>query len=193
MTRSTPPRAFIATARFNNGTTRDVTNEVLWSSTNTAAAIVGNSQIDRGIVSAVADGDTTILATDAKTGVSGRATVFVTGGAAVLQAIVVTPTRRKVAVGTTLEMTALGVYSDGSTKNLTKTVTWSSTRTDVAVVDSGGVVTGVAAGDTTITASRARAEPHGQGLGGREGRSLTRPRRPEASDGGSAFLVGSRP
>jgi hypothetical protein len=153
MTRATPPRAFTATARFNNGTTREVTNEVLWSSTNTAAALVGNSQIDRGVVSAVADGDTTILATDAKTGVAGRATVFVTGGSAVLQAIVLTPNPAKVAVGMNVEMTAVGVYSDGSTKNLTKLVTWSSSRTDAAVVDSSGVVTGVALGDTTVSAT----------------------------------------
>jgi len=82
----------------------------------------------RAVVSAVADGDTTIQATDAKTGVAGRATVFVTGGSAVLQAIVVTPNPAKVAVGAIQEMTALGVYSDGTTKNLTKTVGWSSSR-----------------------------------------------------------------
>jgi hypothetical protein len=159
MTRATPPRAFIATARFNNGTTREVTEQVLWTSTNTAAAIVGNSQIDRGVVSAVADGDTTIQATDAKTGVAGRATVFVTGGSAVLQAIVLTPNPAKVAVGMIQEMTALGVYSDGTTKNLTKTVSWSSSRTDVAVIDSGGVVTGVALGDTTISALAPEPSP----------------------------------
>jgi trimeric autotransporter adhesin len=153
MTRSTPPRSFIATGRFNNGTTREITTEVLWTSTNTAAAIVGNSSIDRGIVSAVADGDTTILATDSKTGVAGRATVFVTGGSAVLQALVLTPNPAKVAVGMNVEMTAVGVYSDGSTKNLTKSVTWSSSRTDAAVIDSSGVVTGVAVGDTTVSAS----------------------------------------
>lgn len=159
MTRSTQPRAFTATARFNNGTMREVTNEVLWSSTNTAAAIVGNSQIDRGVVSAVADGNTTILATDGKTNVSGRATVFVTGGSAVLQALVITPNPAKVAVGALLEMTALGVYSDGTTKNLTKTVTWSSSRTDAAVIDSSGVVTGVALGDTTISAVAPEPSP----------------------------------
>ena len=153
MTRATPPRAFTATARFNNGTTREVTDQVLWTSTNTAAALVGNSQIDRGVVSAVADGDTTILATDAKTGVAGRATVFVTGGSAVLQAIVLTPNPAKVLVGMNLEMTAVGIYSDGSSKNLTKTVTWRSSRTDVAVVDSSGVVTGIALGDTTVSAT----------------------------------------
>jgi hypothetical protein len=153
MTRATPPRAFTATGRFNNGTTRDVTNEVLWNSTNTAAAIVGNAQIDRGIVSAVADGDTTILATDAKTGVVGRAPVFVTGGSPALYAIAVVPNPATVAVGQKVELTAVGAYSNGSVINITKTATWTSSRPDLAVVDSLGVVTGVAAGDVTITAS----------------------------------------
>ena len=172
MTRATPPRAFTATGRFNNGTTREVTNEVLWSSTNTAAALVGNSQIDRGIVSAVADGDTTILATDAKTGVSGRATVFVTGGSAVLQAVIVTPNPAKVAVGQILEMTALGVYSDGTTKNLTKTVSW--TRPEPTWPSS----TAAASSPASLSGhhhqrGRAGAEPDGPRFGGRQGRSLS--------------------
>jgi uncharacterized protein YjdB len=156
MSRTAPARAFTAIARFNNGTTGDVTTQVLWTSTDTAVAIVGNSQLDRGIVRPVADGDTSILATDAKTGIAGRATVFVTGGPAVLQAILVTPNPAQVGVGMKQAMTALGVYSDGSTRNLgaTSMVTWSSSRTDVATIDSStGVVTGVAAGDTTITAT----------------------------------------
>ena len=153
MTRATPPRAFVATGRFNDGTTRDVTGQVLWTSTNTAAALVGNSQLDRGVVSAVADGDTTILATDAKTGVAGRATVYVTGGAVVLHAIAVVPNPATVAVGMKVEMTAVGAFSDGSVKNLTQAVTWSSSRPDLAAVDGSGVVTGVAVGDATITAS----------------------------------------
>jgi uncharacterized protein YjdB len=156
MSRSAPAKQFTATARFNNGSTGDVSNQVLWTSVNTAVAIVGNSQLDRGVVRPVADGDTSILATDAKTGVVGRATVFVNGGGAVLQAILVTPNPAQVGVGMTQQMTALGVYSDGSTRNLSgmNAVTWSSSRTDVATVDpSTGNVSGVAAGDTTITAT----------------------------------------
>lgn len=146
-------RGFTATAVFNNGTTRDVTNQVLWSSTNPAAANVGNTQLDKGVVSAVAGGDTTILATDAKTLVQGRSIVFVKGSLPTLQAILVTPNPAQIAVGMKQELTALGVYSDGSNQNLTKAVQWSSSRPDAATVDGSGVVTGVAAGDTTITAT----------------------------------------
>lgn len=146
-------RAFTATALFNNGASRDVTNQVLWSSTNPAAATVGNTQLDKGIVSAVASGDTTIIATDAKTLVQGRSIVFVKGSLPTLEAILVTPNPAQVAVGMTQPLSALGIYSDGSSRNLTNTATWSSSRTDVATVDASGVVTGVAAGDTTITAT----------------------------------------
>lgn len=152
MTRGTT-RGFTATALFNNGTTRDVTNQVLWSSTNPGAAIVGNTQLDKGVVNAVAPGDTTILATDAKTLVQGRTIVFVEGSAPTLQAILVTPNPAQIAAGMKQELTALGIYSDGSNKNLTNAVTWSSSRADVATVDTSGVVTGVAVGDTTVTAS----------------------------------------
>lgn len=146
-------RAFTATAIYNNGTTREVTNQVLWSSTNPGAANVGNTQLDKGIVNAVAGGDTTILATDAKTLVQGRSIVFVKGSKPTLQSILVTPNPAQVGVGMTQELTALGIYSDGSNENLTKTATWSSSRPDAATVNASGVVTGVAVGDTTITAT----------------------------------------
>ena len=148
-------RPFTATGRFSNGTTRDVTREVLWSSANERAAIVGNTQLDKGIVSAVAEGETTILATDAFSLVQGRSIVFVEGTLPQLQALLVTPNPGLVGLGKTLEMSAVGVYSDGSTKNLTRGsgVTWSSSRTDVATIDVNGVMTGVLLGDTTITAT----------------------------------------
>jgi hypothetical protein len=153
LTRVSMPRAFTATAHFNNGTAADVTSQVVWSSANTDVAIVGNTQLDRGVVIPVANGDTTIIATDATTGITGRSTVFVTGGDATLTAIVVTPNPTTVPVGMTQAMIAMGVFSDGSSKNVTASVVWSSSRVDVATVSAMGVVTGVAAGDTTISAA----------------------------------------
>jgi len=153
LTRTSQPRAFTATAHFNNGTSSDVTNQVVWSSSNTDVAIVGNTQLDRGVVIPVAPGDTTIIATDATTGITGRSTVFVTGGQAALEAIVVTPNPATVPVAMTQAMIAVGVFADGSTKNVTASVVWTSSRVDVATVSAIGVVTGVAAGDATVTAT----------------------------------------
>lgn len=153
LTRTSQPRAFTATAHFNNGTASDVTNQVVWSSANTDVAIVGNTQLDRGVVIPVAPGDTTIIATDTTTGITGRSTVFVTGGEAALVAIVVTPNPATVPVAMTQAMVAMGIFADGTSKNVTASVVWSSSRVDVATVSAMGIVTGVAAGDATITAS----------------------------------------
>ncbi|MDB5217126.1 MAG: von Willebrand factor type domain protein [Myxococcaceae bacterium] len=153
LTRVSQPRAFTATAHFNNGKTDDVTNKVVWSSSNTDVAIVGNTQLDRGVVIPVATGNTTIVATDATTGITGRSTVFVTGGELALVSIIVTPNPATVPVSMTQTLVATGVFADGSTKNVGTSVTWSSSRTDVATVSATGVVSGIALGDTTITAT----------------------------------------
>jgi len=75
-----------------------------------------------------------------------------------LDAIQVSPATASLAVGgPTLQMSATGTYGnakDPSTQNLTGGVTWSSAIPGVAKVDpNSGVVTAVAAGTTTITAS----------------------------------------
>jgi uncharacterized protein YjdB len=146
-------QSFTATAHFNNGAIADVTSAVSWSSTNESVALVGNTQFDKGVVRAVASGDTTILATDGLTLVQGRSIVFVPEAAATLQAIVVTPDPGSVSLGKTIALRADGLYSDRTTKDLSRVVAWSSSRPDLASVDTVGVVTGVALGDATITAA----------------------------------------
>jgi len=83
------------------------------------------------------------------TGKIGRVT-FVRG----LNLIAVTPASLSVQVGATLQLTAIGTFSDGSTADLTNSVHWSSNAPSVTTVNATtGVVAGVAAGSATITAS----------------------------------------
>lgn len=148
------PRATLkltANARMSNGTTRDVTGQVLWASSNVAAATVGLTPADIGLVSAISVGETTITATDSATLVQGRTIVFVSGDAAQLRAIVVTPNPATIAVGQTAQLSALGVYEDGSTEDVTSTVAWTSSNEGVVTVSAAGLATAVAAGDATIT------------------------------------------
>lgn len=70
-----------------------------------------------------------------------------------LTAIDVTSPSATVNVGATMGLTATGTFSDGSTQDLTTQAAWSSSRTSVASVSGDGVVSGIAAGTTTITAS----------------------------------------
>jgi hypothetical protein len=144
---------FTAVATLNTGVTRDVTTQVLWSSTDGTVASVGNTAADKGVVTALSKGDTTIIATDATSFVQGRTIVFVSGESPQLVAILVTPNPGIVQVAQTAQYNAQGVFSDGSTRDLTGAVRWSSSRTDLATIDTNGLVTGVAVGDTTITAS----------------------------------------
>src|SRR5215475_3447867 len=70
-----------------------------------------------------------------------------------LSSIAVTPQTPSVAINKTLQMTATGTYDDGSTKNITGSVTWSSSKTSIATVSDSGVVAGIAAGTASITAT----------------------------------------
>ena len=73
-----------------------------------------------------------------------------------LDFIRISPAAQSLAVGQTTQLTATGTYGNAkhpSTQNVTNLVTWTSTTPAVATVSAAGVVTGVGAGTTTITAS----------------------------------------
>ncbi len=72
--------------------------------------------------------------------------------------VTVSPTSQSVAMGQTVQFTALGVYGHGSnhpssSQDITDSVTWASSVPAVATISATGVATGVSAGTTTITAS----------------------------------------
>ncbi len=75
------------------------------------------------------------------------------GVAPALVSLAVTPTNASVLPGGTQQFTAMGTFSDGSTQNLTSSVTWTSTNTGVATISGSGLATGVGTGSTTIQAS----------------------------------------
>ena len=76
-----------------------------------------------------------------------------------LVAIEITPANPSVAAGRTLQILATGIYSDGSTQDLTTRVSWSSSNRQIVAVSnkkaSRGLVTGLAAGTATIAAAEA--------------------------------------
>src|SRR6185369_15320907 len=80
-----------------------------------------------------------------------------------LVSITVTPANPVMAVGTTVQFSALGTFSDNTTQDLTTTVTWGSTNTSVATISnvagSNGKATPAAAGSTDIVATTQVTEP----------------------------------
>ena len=81
--------------------------------------------------------------------------VFSPASAPTLQSIAVTPSSPTLAIGATQQFTATGSYSDGTTQNLTAQASWTSANATVVSIGSGGVATGVAAGQATISATLA--------------------------------------
>lgn len=145
-------RQFEARGRFSDGVTRNITGNVQWSSSNEAAALVGRTAADNGLVAAVAPGDAIIVARDSETGVEGRTTVFVRGSGPRLVAIVVEPNPATITVGGIQAFAANGLYDDGSSRAITTQVQWSSGDISIMTVDGNGVGTGVKIGSTAVTA-----------------------------------------
>lgn len=69
-----------------------------------------------------------------------------------LLSITVSAAQPTLASGQSEQMTATAHYSDGSTQDISSTVVWLSSNTQAATVSSTGMVYGVAAGDSNITA-----------------------------------------
>ncbi|MBV8135743.1 MAG: Ig-like domain-containing protein [Deltaproteobacteria bacterium] len=153
---------FTATGNFSDGTTEDLTKTVSWTSSASGTATVSDASDSKGLVTGTEVGTATITATE--DGVSGSTTVKVT--AATLNSIDVfpaigstNPAGTTIAAGTSVQLTALGMFSDGSTEDLTEQVAWESSSASVAVVSDAdgtrGLVSGIAAGGATITATLA--------------------------------------
>ena len=139
---------FTATGTYSDGSMQNLTTSVTWASLNTAAATISTTGVAKGVT---AGQSATITATQGA--VVGQTTLSVT--AAALSSIAVTPANPSVAVGNTLQFTATGTFSDGSTQNLTGSVTWASLNTTAASITSAGLAKGVTAGQSaTITATQ---------------------------------------
>jgi len=102
-----------------------------------------------GLASTFTPGSATITASLAL--VSGSTTLQVT--AAALQSISMTPQNVSMATGTTAQLVATGLYSDGTSQDLTSLATWSSTVGGVVSVSTTGMITARRAGTSTINAT----------------------------------------
>ena len=145
---------FTATAYYNDQTTQDITTRVTWSSSDPSVATVDSS----GLVTAMALGTTTITATSSEpssfSSHSSLGSTILNVNAPPLSSIAVTPANPSIPVGITQQFTATGTYSDGTSRDITAQVIWSSSNTSIATVNSSGLATAVAAGTgTTITAT----------------------------------------
>lgn len=136
---------FTATGTFSDNSAHDISSAVTWTSLRTGVATISGT----GLATSVATGTTTITASSGA--ISGTTTLTVTTAA--LVSIAVTPANPTIAIGTAQQFTATGNLSDSTTQDLTTSVTWSSSISRVATINTTGLATPLAAGISTITAT----------------------------------------
>jgi len=170
-------RQLRAIGTYLDGSTRDLTSIVTWSSANPNIA-----SVSAGLVTGIHVGTAVITAEESITGISGSTNVKVlssekpsfpaTSGLDSTKAMstpsqmmmrtqtpkVGVPSAIVLDVAPTLkvgEVTTIVVdgLDDGLVRNVTPLVTWENSDPHVATVDEDGVVTAIAPGATTITAS----------------------------------------
>lgn len=136
---------FVGVADLGDGTTAILPAGATWTSSNTSVATVDQN----GLASAVAAGTSSISLSSGDVSIS--ATLTVTDS--ILESISLTPSESTIAAGTTQAFVATGTFSDATTRDVSSTVTWSSSEEATATVNSAGLATSTAAGSATITAT----------------------------------------
>ena len=120
---------------------------ISWHSSNTQVSSVDAN----GVVTAMSAGSAMIAASSE--GVSGDAALTVSPAPPVAVAsVTVSPNAASMQAGATTQLSAVMKDANGNVLS-GRTVTWSSSNTGAATVSGSGLVTGVAAGSSTITAT----------------------------------------
>jgi trimeric autotransporter adhesin len=132
----------VATGNFTNGTTQNLTNSVAWSAYPAGVASVSSTGLATGLTA----GTTTIYAN--QNNINGTDAIVVA-----LSSMTITPSTSTVAVGNGLALQAIGTFSNGSTGDVTNSVTWVSATPSVAAVNGTGFATALATGTTNVSAS----------------------------------------
>jgi hypothetical protein len=145
------PLFYRAAALYSDGTKGDVTALATWQSSDPTVAQASNAV--RGQVTTLMPGMVTVSAT--YNGATGTAPLTVT--TATLTRIQVTPFNPSLPVGYAVNLHATGIYSDGSTADLTTVATWQSSSPNVAavsnVVPTWGRLVALSPGSPTISAT----------------------------------------
>ena len=133
-----------ATAIYSDDTTKDITNQSTWTSSDVKVVVVDKT----GAAEAVGVGSSVITVNfEGKTD-TGNITVT----SATLDSITVTPAVTSTAKGVDITYTATGIFSDKTSQDLTKEVSWTSSDTSVAKMDAN-IARTIASGTAEIKAT----------------------------------------
>jgi hypothetical protein len=138
-----------AIGHYSDGSSFFISNLVTWSSTNANVVSINTA----GVATGQSAGPANISAIYQSV-TSNSASVVVTSSP--LASIAVTPSPATIPADVAQQFTAIGTFADQSQQNLTTNVTWASSQPTVATISNAagqqGLATGVATGQTAITA-----------------------------------------
>jgi hypothetical protein len=134
---------FAAYGIYSDNSQQDLTAVVAWSSSNTSVATVQS-----GLAQSHVSGSSTISAS--YNGLTANGTLQVTS--ANLSSITISPYLPTVAAGGFQQFTATGIFSDGTSQDLTNGVAWGSDNSAVATISNSGIASGLTAGTANISA-----------------------------------------
>jgi hypothetical protein len=139
-----------AIALYTNGSQGDITDQVIWESSDTGVAKIGNSIDDKGVASTDKnkDGTTTITATDPNININASTSLTVDGncGNNPPGSVSVTPNPASVSTGGSIQMILFADFS-GCIRNVTRasSTNWQSSNQSVATIEDDGIATGLSA------------------------------------------------
>ena len=141
---------FTATGTFGDGSSKDVSSSVTWTSSAANIATINTSGL---ATASTSTGSTTITA---KSGNQTASTTLTVSNNTVTSITVTAPNGNTALThgGTGEQLTATANLSGGGTQDVTQSATWSSSNTSIATVSNTGFVTpGSTPGTVTISAS----------------------------------------
>jgi len=134
---------------FSDGSMADITRIVSWSTTDSDLARIFNSEGVRGQLVALARGETTVRARFEDMIAETQLTIE---GADIAR-LTVTPRDSTTPIGETRQFTAMALFEDGTQRNVTGEADWLIPDMGIATVNDYGMMTAVAKGNSTITAT----------------------------------------
>jgi len=134
-----------AIGTYTDGSTKDLTGSATWASSSLAVVSVSSG----GAVQAKGIGSADVSATSSS--ITGSTNLSV--GSAALVGITISAATESIPLGDTLQLSALGTLTDGTTQDLTGSVSWASSSPQVLSVRGAGLVAGVSIGAAGVTAA----------------------------------------
>ncbi|WP_057829901.1 beta strand repeat-containing protein [Colwellia sp. TT2012] len=139
-------------ATLSDGTTENVTKDVLKSATGTAELSIIYQEETLVTVEGITSGNAVVQANYHNQSATANLVVL----SATLDSISITPLDENISLGSTLQYQAKAQYSDGSEVDITKEASWQSADITIAAIDNKtyiGLASGISAGVTTIQAT----------------------------------------